>query len=213
MKTYLTIDFDIIMAPTIETYNALASSEVNGWALIVEKNPLLGLSYPSIEIFNKIIDYFKFLHDQGFSGQDIHIIENHHEIVPLIKEEINLINVDHHHDIAYSDDDALNIKDLNCGNWVKFLKDNDLIHSYYWINDSNSRGPWVGNCEKIINKQISIETTSLINLLKYDSIDKVIICFSAPWIPERYRGLFDVLMKYIKALFNMEEFNIECQNS
>lgn len=213
MKTYLTIDFDIIMAPTIEMYNALACSEADGWERIVEKNPLLGLSYPSIEIFNKIIDYFKFLYDQGFNGQDIHIIENHHEIVPLIKEEINLINVDHHHDIAYSDDDAFSVKDLNCGNWVKFLKDSDLIHSYYWINDSNSREPWVGDCEKIINKQISIEITSLINLLKYDSIDKVIICFSAPWVPERYRGLFDVLMKYIKALFNMEEFNIECQNS
>jgi hypothetical protein len=53
-------------------------------------------------------------------------------------EPIELVNIDHHHDIEYADKDADKTDNEHDGNWVKTYFQQNKIAKYCWINNVNS---------------------------------------------------------------------------
>lgn len=184
MEKILTIDFDIIMAPSIELYNDLVGDN-KGVNDIIQKYPLLEYTL-SGDFFiyelltGQLIKLFK-----NIPPENIHFIREHHQLIKFVnnKEKINLINIDHHHDLGY---EKLSKKILlpNCGNWVKYLYEKDLLESYIWIHNSDSVMP---NSKIIINNDYNLKDYNFQDL---DKIDKLIICNSPQWLPTNFQALF-----------------------
>ena len=82
--------------------------------------------------------------------------------------------------------------EVNCGNWCNYLITNNLIHSYLWIGDKSSN-KW--NCDYPYHH---IKHMNLFNL----KADKIIICLSPEYVPEKYWPLFYIWMSTIGFLKN-----------
>lgn len=115
MQTILTIDFDIIMGPSIDLYNARVP--FTSWDNLTD-NPYYQIlttdNIHYLRLTSLLIELIHFI-----PKEDIHFIESHDDICKYIVEKSNIINIDHHHDLGY--DDSIDGKKLTCANWVKYL--------------------------------------------------------------------------------------------
>ena len=139
--------------------------------------------------------------------ENIHFIQDHEKIIDYIDEKSIITNIDHHPDIFYSKDDVeqkINKEKINCGNWIKYLFDNDKIIRYHWVNNSNSTDLLPNNLE-ILTTQTDFKNYNL-DILTVP--DKLIICFSPIWIPPIYRELFYTWMDICNFIHNTH-FDIE----
>lgn len=191
MTTVLTIDFDIIMEPDIELYNDLVGGSIYVDDLL-EDHPLFNNLRANFYIYEYltrlIIQTSKIL-----PKENIHFIENHNEIINYFDKKKNLINIDHHHDICYDEDDfekKLLFDEVGCGNWVKYLMDENLVGEYLWLTDNTSVNP----DEEIADKYPHLNNLVHNVKIKLAPTDELVICLSEPWIPYYYRGLFDIWM-------------------
>jgi hypothetical protein len=128
------------------------------------------------------------------SASDIIFIEDHHKIIEHIpdNENIFLINIDHHHDIGYSDEEyKVTDENLNCGNWGRYLLQNKKINNYIWLCNQNSDKRTFNQGAYNYLNDFDLNTLSA---------DKIIICLSPPWVPPQYRHLFFNWMSAIGAL-------------
>lgn len=188
MNKILTIDFDIIMSPSINLYNDLINDRRTIDAIVKE--------YPALEYCLKADLYiYEFLTRiigkvfNKINKNDVYFISEHHNIVKLIQEkEIILYNIDHHHDLGYSEVSNLKSKP-NCGNWVKFLWNQGKIKEYYWFHNSNSELPYRQKDKEIVTKESEL---SEINSEMFADFDKIILCNSPQWIPVEYQSLFQL---------------------
>ena len=116
-------------------------------------------------------------------------IDDHDEVATYIENNIkgnfNIINIDFHHDIAYTEDDQDGpVEELDCGNWVKYLLENQrqYFKEYIWVNSDES-GEYEANLP-FSKKQMSIHN---INLYSLESLAKtteyLFLCKSEPWVP------------------------------
>lgn len=196
MATILSIDFDIIIPAMIDIWN----NEINDKIKIedYEKTfPVLNfLNYVDFHIYkNLTIFLLEFL--KKHNKEKVSFIENHDQIVDifdLLEDKYNniLINIDHHHDVGYCIDfnKPINREEIKCGNWVKFLKDNNNIVQYCWIKNYNSMIFDVPDGYVDKNFFIYDSFDNLINLI--DSIDYLVICSSFDWVPNNCRELFEL---------------------
>ena len=95
-------------------------------------------------------------------------------------KNIELINIDHHHDLGYPVDSDNNNK-MHCGNWVKKLFNEKRIKEYIWIKNDYSTPP--RNCD-IEYIEYNINDIALTDIC--DDCDKIFICLSSAWIPPYY---------------------------
>ena len=182
MKTenIITIDFDIIMAPSIELYNKYITEfyGVNDFAK--DYNGLISYSNADLDIYNIITSYLidSFL---TLNNDNIYFINDHEQVYDLleINKKYNIYNIDHHHDCGYVEEQ----KDLFCGNWIKILKKENRLNEYTWITDEST----IDEIDKNIGKKVFFYDTDLFSLPKPD---KLIICASFEWIPFQFRPLF-----------------------
>jgi|DEB0MinimDraft_10_1074344.scaffolds.fasta_scaffold01224_2 hypothetical protein len=86
----------------------------------------------------KIIDIFcKILK----TNSKIYFIQQHHAALPFIAGDTHLYNIDHHHDIGYSDSPyqhLLQTKNVREGNWILHSIMNGDIKRYTWIANMDS---------------------------------------------------------------------------
>ena len=194
----VSIDFDIIMAPSIQYYNNFAGPV--GDKLFKEQ--FFSNCEADLAIYQKLSEwlYYSVKNSQLL---EIIFIESHDSIINYIpqgEKEINLINIDYHHDLGYNGKGKI-FKDkdeVNCGNWCNYLITNNLIHSYLWIGDKSSN-KW--NCDYPYHH---IKHMNLFNL----KADKIIICLSPEYIPEKYWPLFYIWMSTIGFLKNTNYYLI-----
>lgn len=189
MSTILTIDFDLIMAPSIQLYNDIVGDDY-GINKVIQEYPLLEYTLTAdffiYEFLTRgLMNLFK-----KISAENVHFISDHHNIIPIVKdlEEFELINIDHHHDIAYGNTRATSkIHKADCGNWVKYLSDLNKIEKYTWICNKNSVMPGAGLSKPYLYENLEIQT---IDFNKFENIDKLIICNSPHWVPPNIQALF-----------------------
>ena len=184
MKTILTIDFDIVMKQHIELHQKLPDCS---WQEKIQRFPLLANCSIDYQIYFKITKFLLFLKNK-ISKDKIFFITDHDEIIPYldINEEYFIINIDHHHDWAYKNKDIENkIQDLNCGNWVKYIKDNLHLINYLWIGDENSLSLTHPNVSFKLIEEVDLD--NLIN-----QIDYLFICLSPSWTPPFLDPMFEL---------------------
>lgn len=198
MNKVVTIDFDIIMSPSIFLYN----DEVPGvhWDTLLNnpyKNEMRLLRMNATyyqKIFNFLIECSKIL-----PADKIHFVEDHSQAVEFITEKSDVYNIDYHHDLGYPDNKGnLRLDDCpNCANWVYYLNQKELLNSYTWIKDDDR---WENPIDK---NTIEYE---VYDFIEYDMtqllpINDLVIVLSEPWVPPYYRDLYFTLMDYCNSYY------------
>lgn len=184
MKKVVTIDFDIIMHPSIEVYND-SDMSVDEY---LSKYNFLGIMGADLELYQRLTNFIL-----GFDKDKIKFIYSHKEIVRFIKEKneiIDLYNIDHHHDLGYGERTqwATPLKTYNDGNWVKKLWDLKLINKYIWLKDYNSSDV-VSRGNKFLTDKHFIFN---FNLSELSGADELYLCLSPEWVPQYYKYLYDL---------------------
>lgn len=194
----VSIDFDIIMAPSIELYNSFEQKTLY-------EDYYFNLFNADLVIYSKLTEWLlKWIPE--INSSDIHFIESHEQIVNFIPNstEVCLFNIDHHHDLGYAPPEELEKENfqLNCGNWGWYLLKNNLINNYIWIKNGNSRKCFNDKCNFNSKNFYDFDLSEL-------KPDKIIICLSTPWVPEHYHSLYNVWMSIAGKLNNNQYYLIE----
>lgn len=193
MKNIVSIDFDIIMAPDIDKYNNIAGN-IN-WQAMEQLGIKADFTHYK-RLTKWLLSTMKLL-----ESKDIVLIEDHGQILNYISkdEDINLWNIDHHHDCGYRNSAD---KPLNCGNWVCKIPN---LKNYTWINNPTSKSDDPKSETILINSSFKLIHYNLFNLPKPD---KLILCLSEPWVPCGHRELFmvwkEILENYYKKTFEID---------
>ena len=192
----ITIDFDIIMAPSINYYNDFIDEEYEITNSLSGIPSLIG----DLNIYNKLTQYLIKCF-QNLNQDQILFIDDHGQILSVINNPINLINIDHHHDTGYDNSPFLiQEKFIDCSNWARWLFEQKLLNNYTWINNDNSDTETLN--PKYVNQIFHIKDYNLNNLLLPD---KLIICLSKPWVPPRYRLLFYQWQELYKSFYKVQK--------
>lgn len=202
MKTILSVDFDIIMEPSIQFYNGMVPQL--HWDIITKDNAYGNLLIGDYNTYAKITDYLLKL-TKKLPKEKIHFIQTHETINKFLdkNEKYNVINIDHHHDRGYNDRvNPIKNQELNCSNWVNFIQN---LTDYYWICNENS---------EILTDEVGyIRRTNIkdCDLNKLPTPDELFICFSMPWIPPNNQPLFYSWLDIFNAIYNTR-FEFEEEN-
>jgi len=209
----LSIDIDFISSPSIELY----SYDISGtedphlrWQEIFSETGLkesdLNINPHNImfiqEIFLKALEYNPKV-DFGLTHDSI-LFE-----LMKFKDKVNIINIDHHHDIYYDNNDGKHILKYNYpkeSTWVKYLQNEEKLNSYTWIHNTNS------NLEGL---ELLEFTTPTIHTLKEDfsldtKIDYIYLCLSPQYLPKIHWFYFFMLKNMYEIIKN-KKININTE--
>ena len=189
MKQLVTIDFDIIMAPSIQWYNGIVPK--TSWKDI-EKDPIS-------QFFNADLIHYKRLTEwlieqtRTLSKEQIVFITSHEKLVDYIdlEEFYEVVNIDHHHDLGYIKNEN---NSIDCSNWMKILYDKRIINKYTWINNFNSDAPT--SLEYPVDSKVLVDYN-----LSSIKPDILIICLSPEWVPPSYHNLFYLWMDLLNFIY------------
>ena len=181
----LSVDFDIIMAPSINLYNNMVPA--NHWDDLLKSLPNLTTTPADLNIYSKILRYLLRTIDKTSS---IFISYSHSFIQDYLKNDtnLNITNIDHHHDIFYDiKDKDKKLEECNCADWVKYFHDQGQLKNYTWVHNDNSCDP---------NFEVNFKYNKIpFKEFKFtDSYDKYFICLSPEWVPPYYHSLFYTLL-------------------
>ena len=199
MKNIVTIDFDIIMAPSINLYNHMIGN--TNWNNAFMDDPQLALSRGDYAQYVQLTNWVMNV-AQKMNPSQIHFIHSHEHVMNFIPEgdeELSIINIDHHHDISYNDKDSTEtIETLNCGNWVKYIAEHKNLARYIWLNNTNSTEPHEAT-KSILSTSCALQNYYLTTL---SAPDILIICLSEEWVPPTIRPLFFLWMDLLNGYYN-----------
>lgn len=214
MKNIVTIDFDIIMGPSIEGYNDLITDQIS-LELLANKFPFYNYAEADLYVYEYLTRYLTEIVTHTDDKNKIKFITSHDLMYHICKNEqepFNLINIDHHHDINYNDNWDKPIVDVDTGNWVKRLFDMGKINRYIWVANTNSAMYNVEKCP--------YENKISVNLLKeYDleqlvaNTDMLVFCFSPEYIPPVYKPLFLTWRAIAEEIMNTDYLIIDNKNN
>jgi len=140
----------------------------------------------------------------------------HHTILQELEKDsyknLNIINIDHHHDIFYGNEEGLEYfrkyNSIDCGNWVWKLHSLDKINSYCWIKDKTSsafddgvtKGETPKNFKFYLKENIDFDISDI-------EYDLMFICLSPEYIAPKHWIYYDMMMKiYEEKTGNKVEF-------
>ncbi len=183
----VTIDFDIIMRPSIESYNYFINEDGDSIDQLEQEFVHFQNCQADLSIYKLLTDFIL-----NVESEKIFFISSHKDILQFVNESVDLINIDHHHDLGYSNESYSEVFEISCGNWVEQLYREDKLKSYTWIHNQNSL-PLIGDQAKIDNDLILSDENEMKKYLNNlaQHTDSLIICSSFPWVPSIYRPLFD----------------------
>ena len=196
----ITIDFDIIMKPSIEFYNN--SVPRTNWEQIFSMNSI-ACNFPAdYKIYQKLTKYLLNIIDE-LKQENVIFIKNHETLIKFLNpnEKYYVYNIDHHHDCGYNKENPKE-EELSCANWVHHVPN---LKGYTWIKDSNSNE--IPEDKKVNNT--NIQFIEQIDLEALPRPDKLIICYSPPWVMPSYWPLFclwmDICNKQYNTFYQMHE--------
>lgn len=198
MNKVVTIDFDIIMSPSIFLYNDYVPRSTWDFLLNNPYDPNMHLLRINANyyqrLFNFVMECTKVL-----PANKIHFCEDHGQTVNFITEKSDVVNIDFHHDLGYPNgEDHINIEECpTCANWVYYLNDKNLLNSYVWIHDIDR---WDDPLEEnqIDYLDYNLEEFDLATLFP---IDELVIVLSEPWVPPYIQPLYFTLMDYCQSYY------------
>lgn len=199
IKNLITIDFDIIMEPSIELYNSMINDKF-GIKDLAETNPLMRYCDANLNTYSFLTTYLFNIFGL-INKNNIHFIYNHHQIYKYLDDncEYNVYNIDHHHDYGYHEEEKeTSSNPLYCGNWALKMKEDNFLNNYIWIaNYTSSPFPGKDQSKKVILEQFDFSSLPIPDLL--------IICLSKEWVPEQFIPLFYLWLNCYNLYFNTGE--------
>jgi len=206
-KKILSIDFDIIMAPSIELYNDYAFAETDPAELWADLEAEYQFEFYDKLQFDETILYGITDLLKHFKDKPIYFITDHDEVVDILKKSpnynidiYNIYNVDFHHDFWYDKlafNEILQQDEYNCGTWLGYLYLTKKLSSVTWVkalhSDAMSFRPY-GND----NCKINLESIRNIEKLKDIDFDEVYFCLSPQWIPPRYVIFYNLIKQLLE---------------
>lgn len=209
----LSIDLDYILEPCIQLYNDMISGSLENmesqWIQILKARDLerhLSINNDNLNFIIKVLEestkyvdhvYYSIDHSNIISalGDEIKINNN-------LKLPTNFINIDHHHDICYSDlseRDVIMFNLVQCNNWVLFLNKFKSIDQYQWIGNENS-GEYEGT------KPIGLKESKFITKENFDfdclkECEMLFVTSSDPWIPPMMHEYIIAIQAKLVQLF------------
>lgn len=187
MKKILTIDFDIIMGPSIPFYDHI--SPCQGWESLMQI-PQIALSYADYGIYATLTQDLMTILKKVPNKDNIHFVGSQDQAMDYIPfdEKIDIINIDHHHDLNYPNQEGKLQEERTCMNWVEKLNASERLARYTWIHNNSS--------EPVAHDQVpynEIDLARVGNLVDYvGTPDYVVISLSPEWIPPHIVPLFNV---------------------
>lgn len=208
MYNILSVDFDFVMEPCIQLYNDFIHTLANYsqlWDEIFSKT--------HCEKFLKINeDNYSFLLSVLSKLQcPVYIGVDHTNILRSIDERygtdtihptFSITNIDHHHDILYSNRDLPKLKKYNfpqAGTWVGYLWLQQVLHSYRWIRNENSQ--LYDNNLNLNFPDFSSDTKEGFNIDNSNLYDMCYISLSVEWIPPQSIPVLIEFLKTVKQIF------------
>ena len=140
-----------------------------------------------IEDFNTICD---FLSTQ--TPKKLLVADSHREIEKFFKdikqdEELELINIDFHHDMFITGGNT-----LDCGNWLRFLVDLKPDAKITWIRREDS------DTDSLLGEFPYHDSTDISEV--QGNFDLIFICFSSPWTPPHLHKKFEEMIEKVKTI-------------
>jgi hypothetical protein len=181
----LSIDFDIIMAPSINLYNNMVPA--NHWDDLLKSLPNLTTTPADLNIYSRLLRYLLRTIDKTSS---IFIGYSHSFIQDYLKNDndLNITNIDHHHDIFYDiKDKDKKLEECNCADWVKYFHDQGQLKDYTWVHNDNS-------CDPNFEVDFKYNKIPFKEFEFAESYDKHFICLSPERVPPYYHSLFYTIL-------------------
>lgn len=202
IENIVTVDFDIIMAPSIEIYNRLIGEE-RGINDIAEYGSNL-MSYCNADLcIYSVLSFYIFKTFESLKKEQIHFVYEHDQVYNYLEadKKYNVFNIDHHHDCGYYE-----TSELYCGNWVLKMQQNNKLNNYLWICDNNS-----SDLPDNIGKKITLDR---FNLSSLPTPDMLVLCLSEAWVTKQFIPLFILWIDFYNKYFNetSEPIEIEAKN-
>ena len=196
---------DWIMEPSIVAYNMVTMSDIG-----LSLDDILNEFMPGITIqadFTKYQQLLDLITIQGLqhSQNNTGWAYNHADILNFLQlkpgQQVNIFNVDHHHDLGYELKNNLNR--IDCSNWVYELHKNGHLNAYYWIKNNNSQLPAPEQISELNNYIASNDICILQNI----QFDKVFIATSPSWIPKKYHPLSQAAVELLRVLSSIQNID------
>ena len=177
MFNVLSIDIDYAYSPSIAGYDDYI--EGSRLSLDEQKRLLSEIGAPQPQVNQAKLDVIRNIVSNCVAkNTPLHIIENHHDILPLLPEDVPLCiyNFDHHHDVFYPGWHEQAV--LDEGNWVSHLQNYNVRH-FYWIRNEDSEG-------RLDSVKLDFTWTEvyLPAIKDFTKFDLVVGCISPHWTDE-----------------------------
>jgi hypothetical protein len=185
----LSVDFDIIMAPSINLYNSLVKDGVN-FSDIQDDYPLLSYVQADYTLYQKLVNYILDT-VKNLPITSIRVARSHEDIKYILNdcENAHVYNIDHHHDLGYPTENPVDNDYLDCSNWADYFIKRGNIVQYVWLKNKNSIDHPFYN--------VTSFNFNTLNLRALPPMDKVFICLSPEWIPKNIYPLFYMILDII----------------
>jgi hypothetical protein len=206
-KKILSIDFDIIMYPCINLYNADVDGGDNPIDLWKELEDEYGFeNYDILTYDGRVLKEITKLLAEN-KDKPIYFIQEHQEIVDNLKkgagwgeDRYDVYNVDFHHDLWYRDTDFAEIlkqDEYNCSDWLGYLFLTKKLTGLTWLKAPNSDPPEI----KAYGSDLELQTLRIREFYKLHEIDfdEIYFCLSPQWIPQKYKIFYDIIKILIEG--------------
>lgn len=206
----LSIDFDWIMAPSIQSYNSLSRPQVN-WTYNTWRN--IEFEIPANNFQFDPEKYYQLLHiiqqfkldckdlDYIYTGLDHHTILEACNFWQLPQDESYILcNIDHHHDCGYCMDTepyltTIQQQGASLSNWVYYFCEKYKTTNYIWVKNQNSLMPMD---DTFLPQDTLILPSSDLTVINKIKFDRLFICLSPDWVPPKYYPLYNVIEDLIR---------------
>jgi hypothetical protein len=152
-------------------------------------------------------ELFKFLIPKFAECEQIIFIETHHQIIKYLhKSENSIVNIDHHHDIGYTDvDGQISINPIMMGNWVGSLTFHSRLKEYTWIHNEDS--DLTPHSSLFLQKIDKFNFNPNLNYISTLNFNKIIICNSFDHIKNSFKimglgRIYEILKILATSLYN-----------
>lgn len=180
------------------------------------------------QITTNVKKFFHQLQENCNLPTDVTIMEEHHFLYPWAKEfminnnvqEIELINIDEHHDFYYADSINDFDRDLvDCSNFFNFMVFDDMLSKYHWIcsasEDSSvlaqisdimkhTSDSWCRRIRKFQEKISVVGRQSAIEVIKGRNIDGFVIVKSPDYTNNK-----EIIYSAVDKIFNHHDWNVK----
>ena len=203
MYNVLSIDLDFIAEPYIQLYYDMTheASVEKTWDVVFSNPALTGNNFDinpdnviyALDIFSRSLAKcknvaFGITHDSIlFELED--------------KDNLNIVNIDHHHDIMYPPEHLADLKyDIVYeGDWIEYLHKKSKMEKYVWIRNENSYHLHI-NCPTTLDWSTYLKTE-----YQYEMVpDLIFVCLSPAYIPKFHWFYFKIFMNLYKAFYDGE---------